>query len=113
MNSLLQISALVGVGLPIIVSLVKAQHWSAKVKSFIGLATSVGAAVLTSWVTGKLHGLDVAESFAVIYAATQTSYLAFWKPTGADGWLQQIGFTFPQPPPAPPGPAAARKPPAD
>ena len=101
MTSLITYSALIGAVLPIIVSLVKAQQWSSKVKAFISLATSVAAAVLTSWLDGKLHGVSVAESFGVIYMATQATYNGFWKPTGADGWLAQIGFTWPQPP-APP-----------
>lgn len=99
MNTLLQLSALVGALLPIAVALVKAQHWSNRLKSFVGLVMCAGAAGLTAWATGKLHGLAVAESFAVIYAATQTTYIAFWKPTGADGWLAQIGIVFSPPKP--------------
>lgn len=103
--SLVGYSALIGVFLPIIVSLVKAQAWSGKLKSFIALGTSAAAAVLTTYLDGKLSaGGQLAQSFAAVYAALQTTYNGFWKPSGADGWLQQVGFTWPQPPPAVPPP---------
>lgn len=102
-KTLLEISAAVGAVLPILIAIVKAQKWSSKVKSLVGLGVCAAAAAVTSYASGQLHGLDVAASFAVIYGATQATFHGLYKPSGADDWLGRLGFVLPSAsPPAPP-----------
>lgn len=105
-TNLLQVSAAVGVALPILVAVVKEQKWSSRTKSIIGVVSSVIAAVATAAIEHKLSSGNVIGSLAAVYAAEQITFGAFWKPTGVDNYLADIVHFF-EHPPAPPTPPAS------
>lgn len=81
-NQLTQISALVGVFLPLIIAVVQKQHWRNSIRVAVGVAACALAAVVTSYTKGQLNLHDLATSAFIIFTLTKTTYLAVWKPSG-------------------------------
>lgn len=89
-------SSLVGLLLPLLVAVVQQAHWSAKVRTTVGVAACVVAAVGTAYFQGKLDLHNFVESALVIFTLAKVSYLSVWKPTGTTPAIEQA--TSPTPP---------------
>lgn len=79
---LAQISALVGVLLPLLVAIIQQENWSAHVRTLIGVICIIVATTVTAWAEGKLNLHDWATSLITIFTLTQVSYHTLWKTTG-------------------------------
>lgn len=75
-------SALVGVVMPLVVSLVNQSSWPKGLGAVVSVATSLAAAGVTCWLHGDLNGNDYLGSVSVILSASFATYHLFWKPTG-------------------------------
>lgn len=89
-NTLIELSALVGIAMPLLVGLVKQEHWSRTVQTWIALAACVIAAIITTWAAGTLTAKNIALDVAVVWGAAQVTFEAFWKPTNVDAWLTSL-----------------------
>jgi hypothetical protein len=100
LNSLLvEVSALVGLGLPLLVAIVQREKWPNWVRTVVGVTAVLIASVVTAAAQHKLNVNDWAASVLTIFLMTKTSYLAVWKPSGVAPYIE-----------AQTSPAAARKP---
>lgn len=91
LNSLLiEVSALVGLGLPLLVAVVQRAHWPNWARVAVGAAACVVASVVTAASQHKLNFNDWAASLLTIFLMTKTTYLAVWKPTGVASWIQAV-----------------------
>lgn len=75
-------SALIGVAMPLVVSLVNQSTWPKGIGAVVALGTSLIAAGVTCWVGGDLKGNDYINSAGLILISTVATYHLFWKPTG-------------------------------
>jgi hypothetical protein len=81
------VSAVVGVLLPIIVSVVKKEAWSTQLKRVITIVLAVAAAIVTTGVSQGWTELTFANLMAastVIFVAANTTYQGFWSDTTVD-----------------------------
>ena len=81
-SQIAQISALVGVFLPLVVAFVQRQHWRNSIRSAVGVGACAVAAVVVSYTKGTLNLHDLAGSAFIIFTLTKTTYLSVWKPSG-------------------------------
>lgn len=89
-SQLVQLSALVGFLLPLVVSLVKQSGWSVKVQSVVS-AVAVGiASLITVWADTGFTWDNWAASLITVFLVSKTSYEHFWKPTGVSPKLDKV-----------------------
>lgn len=81
MNQLVQISALVGAALPLLVAVLNRVQWQARTKAVVAFAASAVAAVLAAVVSGDLTLANYGTALPVVFAAAHVTYAGLWKPT--------------------------------
>ena len=97
---LIQLSALVGTLLPLLVAVVQRAHWPGWLRTAIGVVAIIVASVITAASQHKLNLNDWAASALTVFLLTKTTYLAVWKPSGVAPWIEAA--TSPSAPAAPP-----------
>lgn len=83
MSNLQLWSSVVGVVMPVLISLVNQPQWRPWVKSAVAIASSVIAAGVTCELSGQLSTSDLAGAAITVATAAIATYHLFWKPTGA------------------------------
>jgi hypothetical protein len=71
-------AAVVGLALPILLSVIIQSKWSTRTQSIVALA----ACLVVGGGVALLENTSVAETVGQVIAATFISYKAFWEPTG-------------------------------
>jgi len=87
-NQLTQISALVGLFLPLVIAFVQRQHWRNSIRVAVGVGACAVASIIVSYTKGSLNLHDLGTSAFIIFTLTKTTYLAVWKPSGATGKIE-------------------------
>jgi hypothetical protein len=74
---------LVGVALPPLVSIVEQPRWPNWFRAVVGVAASVVAGGVTTWLTaeGALWDQGMLHAILLVGVAAWASYQSFWKPT--------------------------------
>lgn len=72
---------IVGIVMPLLITLVKQFGWPAKVNFIIALVSCAGAGVLTAWAFGLFTGTAVIVAIATIFTVAQAEYRLFWQGT--------------------------------
>jgi hypothetical protein len=78
----IQVSALVGFLLPLVISVIQQMHWRNAFRVIVALVIIAIASTITAWAEGKLNLKDWSATLITIYLMTKTTYLAVWKPSG-------------------------------
>lgn len=89
-NSLLQLSGLLGVVMPVLVSVIKQDRLSRRANAIIAVVLSVLVAAVTCISRGQLTGANLLGSFITLYVASAASYHSFFGPTGFDATLSKL-----------------------
>ena len=84
---LLQLSGLLGLVLPMVISLIKQDRLSRRVNSVISALVCVLAATVLCEAQGQLSLHNVVGSFAAVFIASAAAYHQFFGPTGVDSQL--------------------------
>lgn len=79
-------------GLPFLISLVKQETWSAKVKSLVALLLCIATGALTVLVSGNFSLENLAQTILAIYTASNLIYNQFLKDTPLDARLEEKSF---------------------
>ncbi len=72
---------IVGIVMPLLVTLLKQAGWPKKVNFAIALVACAGAGVLTAWASGLFTGTAVIVAIATIFTIAQTEYRLFFAGT--------------------------------
>jgi uncharacterized membrane protein len=88
-SQFVQLSALIGLLLPLLVSVVEQSHWPNWARSAVGVSSSMIAAVVAAIAEHKFNLHDWAASALTIFLMTKTTYLAVWKPSGLSGLIEK------------------------
>jgi cytochrome c biogenesis factor len=86
--ALVQASALIGVGLPLVAAFLKQDHFSKRTNTLIAVAVAVVAAIVTTAAKGELDVQNVVGSFTAIYTVSMAFYHGLWNPTGLEPALK-------------------------
>lgn len=89
-NSLLQLSGLLGMVMPVLVSIVKQDRLSRRVNAVISVALSVLVAAVTCLARSQFSAGNLLGSFVALYIASAASYHSFFGPTGVDATLSKV-----------------------
>lgn len=81
MSNLQLWSTLVGVVMPVLISIVNQPQWKPWVRQSVAVVSSVVAAAITCEMAGQLSAADLASSVITVLTATISTYHLFWKPT--------------------------------
>jgi hypothetical protein len=87
---LIQLSALIGTGLPVVAAAVKQDRLSQRANTVVAVLLTVAAAVA---VTGYLHlfgGLNLLVAFTATYTTAVAFHHGLWQPTGIAPRLQHL-----------------------
>lgn len=91
-------SAAVASFLPLLISFLKGQSWSAQAKKALAMIVSIIAAVLTTAATEGWSFVPFSEfwprlviSFGTVQSLTQTTYKGFWEDTAVEAKLESVG----------------------
>jgi cytochrome c biogenesis factor len=86
--ALVQASALIGVGLPLVAALLKQDHFSKRTNTLIAIAVAVVAAIVTTAAKGQLSLQNIVGSFTAVYTVAIAFYHGLWNPTGLEPALK-------------------------
>jgi hypothetical protein len=86
--ALVQASALIGVGLPLVAALLKQDRFSKRTNTLIAVAVAVVAAIVTTAAKGQLSLQNIAGSFTATYTVAMAFYHGLWNPTGLEPALK-------------------------
>lgn len=78
----IQIPAIVGTVLSLVISVVVRSYWPGWVKGVVVIGSSLVAGFASAWITGRLTGANWIGDAFVIGAFAVASYKGFWQPTG-------------------------------
>jgi uncharacterized membrane protein YoaK (UPF0700 family) len=84
---LLQISGMVGMLLPLVISLIKQDGLNRAVNSVISVAVCVASAVVTCLAASQLNPHNLLGSFIAIFIASAATYHQFFGPTNIDNLI--------------------------
>jgi len=90
MNTSQAIAAIVGLLMPIIITIVKQAGFSRTANFAIAVASCVIAGGLTAWATGKLTPANIVGDIAIVLTASQAIYASFWKDSGVESKLNDL-----------------------
>lgn len=76
------LSAVVGLLLPLLVAVLQQTHWKSSTRAAIGFLCCMLAAFFTTWAEGRLNTKDLLSSFFIVFTVAQVSYAQFWKKVG-------------------------------
>ena len=92
--TLFELSGIVAMALPFLISLLKKAGWTTKIKSWFAFAMSIVAAVITEGATGadlwNFNPAGVFAAFGVILPAAQAFYLMILKGSVVDETLENL-----------------------
>jgi hypothetical protein len=98
-----EVSALLGVIVPLVVAFVTTVDTSSKVKGWLALGISVAVGLITTYTSGALTALStdpatvlasLLQNVTVVAVAAQTAYSMFIKPSGLAEKIQaEFGYT--------------------
>ncbi len=71
-------TAIVGIGLPCLISIIIQTHWKRYVQSLVAL----GACFAATLITNSIQGDSLGQGIGSMIAASFISYKTFWEPTG-------------------------------
>lgn len=77
-----------GVLLPLVISFFMKQSWSKQKKAFFAFGTVFLVSMLHTIVIHEFSLADIAGSMLKIFFLMVTTYIGFWKPTGAAGYIE-------------------------
>lgn len=94
------VSVIIGALLPLVISLVKGANMTKGVKQFIavicaGVAAFVAVGVDGGWAFDSTLWGHLVQSFGVIFALAQTTYLGFWEDRAVEVRLSNVGSNMP------------------
>lgn len=89
-SQLVQVAALIGVLLPLLIAALTKTAWSANVKAIIAFGISLAAAVVVALADATLNWHNWVACVFVIYVLAQTTYQNIWKPTGVSEWISLL-----------------------
>jgi hypothetical protein len=95
-NAILQINALIGFFLPLVVSVFQHYKFPTWFRVAIAAATSLAAGVFSTWAEGKLDWTNWGTAAIIIFTTSQLTYVTVWKPTGIAPKVEEA--TSPSPP---------------
>jgi len=78
---------IVGILMPLLISVVHQAGLSRRVNTIIALAACGGAGVLTAWGAGQLTGQAVVVSIALVFSAAQLAYQMYWRGSQLVEWI--------------------------
>lgn len=70
---------IIGIVMPVILTLLKQVGWPPKVNFIIALVACAGAGVLTAWASGMFTGTAVIVAIATIFSIAQVEYRLFFN----------------------------------
>lgn len=82
MNSLVQLSALIGSVLPLAIAAIQRESWSSAMKAVFAVAVCLIAATVTTLASGNFNSHDWFSSAVAVFTLTGVTYRSVWKPTG-------------------------------
>jgi hypothetical protein len=100
--SLIQLSALVGAVLPVVVAIGKQDRFSRPANTLVAVAVALAATLVTVAARGRLSAGNVAVSFTVTYISAVAFHHGLWKPTGVAARVQTRTSVRVPAPPQPP-----------
>ncbi len=88
--NIIQLSIVVGVFMPLAISGLAQEHWSANIKAGVALGLCLIAAALTALATGALDLKHWGEAIVAVYGSAQVLYHSLWKDTGVTGIIHEF-----------------------
>lgn len=84
-------TAVVGVMLPLVISVIQQSGWAVKMRSAVTAAVSIAAAVGTVYYAnpGGLEAQPLIITAAAVLTLAGSTYRTVWKPTGIAGKVEQ------------------------
>ncbi|MDT5036922.1 MAG: hypothetical protein QOE03_2107 [Micromonosporaceae bacterium] len=79
---LLQLSALIGTGLPVVAAVVKQDRFSQRHNTIIAAALTVVTALIATAARHEINAGNLFASFTVMYTTAVAFHHGLWKPTG-------------------------------
>lgn len=89
-NNVGRYSFLIGTFLPVAISAVNRQKWTAQAKGVGAFAVSAIAAAGTSFFAGDLGTENLITSLLIILVMATLTYQTFWKPTGISPGIESV-----------------------
>lgn len=86
-NSLVIISVLQGILLPLVVSLLKGQQWSTNIKFAFSIVVSIAVAAVTLLAENNFDWKYLVANAATVWASAQVIYQTWFKDTTAQSYL--------------------------
>lgn len=83
-----QVSALIGFLLPLLVAVIIRSNWPGWVKGLVVIGSSAVAGALTAWAQGKFSE-NWSQNIGTILILAIASYKLFWQPTGIGPALER------------------------
>lgn len=91
-TQLLTISALVGLAMPGVISIINRHSWSPQTKAVCAFACCVVAAGIVAWWDASLSWHDYRLAILTLLTAAMGFYHTWWRPSGiADGIERKTG----------------------
>jgi hypothetical protein len=86
---LLELSALIGTGLPVVAAVVKQDRFSQRRNTIIAAVVTMAAALIATALRHEVDAGNVSASFTVMYTTAVAFHHGLWKPTGVAPALQR------------------------
>lgn len=80
-STFIQINALIGIVLPLLVAIVQQGHWSTRIRVVVEVALALVAAVVSALAQNKFNLHDWAASAIMIFVMAKSTYLS-WNKAG-------------------------------
>jgi hypothetical protein len=79
---LIQLSAMIGTGLPVVVAVFKQDRFSRRTNTIVAVTVAVATAFVVTAARHELGALNVFASFTAIYTTAVAFHHGLWKPSG-------------------------------
>jgi len=89
MENVQAVSLIIGIAMPLLVTIVKQIGLRREWNLAIAIVTCIAAAVLQTWAQGALTTANLLVAVATVFAASQAIYQAFWNGTKSEEWLDK------------------------
>lgn len=89
-NTLVIISVIQGILLPVVVSFLKGQQWSTNVKFLFSIGVSIAVAAVTLFVESNFDWKFLVANAATVWASAQVVYQTWFKETSVQSKLAQM-----------------------
>lgn len=86
---------IVGVLMPLLVSVLHQAGLARRWNVLLALASCAGAGVFTAYVSGAFTGQAVVVAIAIVVGAAQAAYQAYWRDSKLVGWIDSKTTVIP------------------